>query len=72
MHLLRPGGQCEEHRLVNLDLEVAPLEIDLDVDRFKMLLVVGEAVRIPELRGFLFGFEVLGKRIRLRRSTPIS
>jgi len=59
-----PGGfaQGEETLLIDLDLEMTPLDVHVELGRFQGLLIVGDAVRIPEFRRLPLGAELVRQR----------
>ncbi len=55
------GGfpQGQKRILVHFDLEMASLDVHIDLDGLDEFLIVRDAVRVPELRRLFVGFELV-------------
>jgi hypothetical protein len=65
--LLFPAGgltQGQETLFVHLDFEMTPLDVHVEIDRLQGFLVVGDAVRIPELPRLFIRLELVRQWIR--------
>ena len=59
--------QCHEAFLINLDLEVSPLDAYIEIGWLKELLAVSYAVRVPKFSGLVFRAKLVQQKEHLRR-----